>query len=55
MLSTGLFRFVCGAREVDNLEALPISSSMLAISILFYPEMFSVRGIEDLFLPLSSA
>lgn len=54
MLSTVLFRSMC-AREVDNLEVLPISSSMLTISILFYPEMFCLRGIEDLFFSLSPA
>lgn len=50
-----LLRSVCGAREGDNLEALPISSSLLTISILFYPEMFNMRGLEYLFLPLSPA
>lgn len=49
MLSTGLFRSVSVARA-DNLEALAICSSMLTISILFYPEMFCMRGLEDLFL-----
>lgn len=41
--------------KVVILEALPISSSMWTISILLYPEMFCVRGLEDLFLPLSPA
>lgn len=55
MLPTELFRKVCGAREGGNLEALPISSSMVTISILFYLVIFCMRGLEDLFLPLSLA